>query len=145
MCVRECVCMCVRVSVCVFTHIKGLFLWDSVCVCACVRVCVCVSVCDIVYVCVCVSRWFVCVCVCCSRVTNLEHKCKMVVRGGLCVRVFACVESVCVCAYVWKVCVCVCVETVCVRACACVGFWFCKKFSGQSSVTPGLNEQLKFP
>ena len=50
MCVRTCVCECVRVCVCVRACVCA-------CVCACVyvRVCVCVSVC----LCVCVR---VCVC-----------------------------------------------------------------------------------
>jgi hypothetical protein len=87
------------VCVCGVLLVWGDVLRESVCVCVYVWVCVCFYVC--VYVWVCVSfyiRVYVCVCVCFMRRENCTfvHLCVYVC---ICVRICACVRSACTCAY----------------------------------------------
>ena len=116
-----CVCVCVRVWVCVCA-----FVCMRVSVCACVRACMCAFVCVCVCVCVRVSvcvraclcvraRLCACVCLCeCARVRLCVRVC-VYARVCVCVREVVCTRaSVCVRA---RLCVCVCV---CARACVCV-------------------------
>ncbi|XP_078738938.1 LOW QUALITY PROTEIN: dynein axonemal heavy chain 2-like [Lampetra fluviatilis] len=128
---RDCVCLCVRVSVC-FSAWLCVSLRVSVCLarrgcvtlsapCATrsgscfVTVCVCVSACLCVSLRVCVS---LCVSVCLSRRGCVTLSAPCATRSG------SCFVTVCVC--VSRVCVFLCVA-VCLSACVCVSLqaWLC--------------------
>ena len=104
LCLRVCVCVCMRVYV-------------SVCICACLHVCVYMCVCasasvylyTFVHVCLCV-RACVCVCACmCVRVCMYARWCAFE-RARVCVCVFACVWCVHARTRAF-VCKCACVYT----------------------------------
>ena len=105
MCLRACVCACVRVCA-------------RACVCACVRVCACMRVCLCAYV------WCVCARVrvrACVRACVRVHACVCVYVCAR-VRVRACVRACRHCR-----CVCRCVQ---VQACLCICSLWCSRCLG---------------
>ena len=68
--VYACVCMYVRMYIC----ICNVYVCVCMYACMCMHVCVCMYVCRYVYVCVCVSSMYVYVCMCvCMCSPSLSH------------------------------------------------------------------------